>query len=400
MISLSIKPLGVWFKQGGSLESGSPLDRAFLIALIILSLWMLKKRNFDLIHAIKKNQGLVILIAFMLLSILWSTIPFISFKRWARELLALLMAFCVITEPSPRKTIESILRRTTYILIPFSLLLVKYFPEYGVNFGQWSGERMWIGVADQKNGLCLLCVISALFLIWTLVRRLQGNSPSVWRYQTHSEIAVLAITIWLMGGPQRSLSYSVTSNAAMVLGLIIYFGFHLLKKAERIINVNTLIIILSLIILLGLLMPFTGGAIVSPYSATVGRDATMTGRTQVWATLLPVAMKKLLAGHGFGGFWTTQARKVFLIPNAHSGYLDLILELGFIGILLVSIFLISSCKKAHGELSRNFDWGTLNIIFIMGLALHNSAESSINSFNTPLTAVVLFFSVASATIIE
>jgi len=361
-------------------------------------LWMLNKRRFEWANAIKENGWLVALITFMLLSVLWSPMPYISFKRWTRELLAVLMAFLVTTEPSPRQAIESILRRTTYILIPFSLLLVKYFPDYGVIFGRWAGERMWIGVTDQKNSLCLLCLISALFLIWVLDRRRQGKSPTVWKYQTGAEVLILLIIIWLMGGPQRSLSYSITSNVAMGIGFIILFGFRLLKKSGIIVSVSILSVVLLLIILLGVIMPFSGGSIVSSYSASFGRDATLTGRTQVWAALAPVAMQQSLLGHGFGGFWSTKTRKLFLIPNAHSGYLDEILDLGFIGIFLVSVFLLSSCRKAHRGLSHNYEWGTLNIIYIMVHAIHNLAESSLNSFNGPLTAIILFFSVTSMAI--
>ena len=395
MLSVSCKPLGVWFGQGGSLESGSPIDRWFLIALLLLTIWMLRRRSFYWANAIRENAWLIALITFMLISILWSPIPFISFKRWTRELLALLMAFLVITERSPRQAIESILRRTAYVLIPFSVVLVKYFPDYGVSYGRWSGEQMWIGVTEQKNSLSLLCIISALYLVWALVKRIRGRRPSNWKYQTPIEILILLLTFWLMGGPQRNLFYSVTSNVAFALGLIILIGFLLLQKLGKSIYNGFLTAFLVITIFLGASLPFSGGTTVSSYSALFGRDATLTGRTQVWAALSPVALQRPLLGHGFGGFWTTRARARYLITNAHSGYLDEILDLGFIGMLLISIFLLSSCQKAHRGFARDFEWATLNILYIMVHAIHNFAESSINSFNAPLTAIILFFSVSS-----
>ena len=395
MLSVSCKPLGVWFRQGGSLESGSPIDRGFLIALLLLTIWMLRRRSFYWANAIRENAWLIALITFMLISILWSPIPFISFKRWTRELLAILMAFLVITERSPRQAIESILRRATYVVIPFSVVLVKYFPDYGVRYGTWSGERMWIGVTEQKNSLSLLCVISALYLVWALVRRFRGRRPYNWRYQTPIEILILLLTFWLMGGPQRSLFYSVTSNVAFALGLIILIGFLLLQKSGKGIHNGVLTAFLVITIFLGASLPFSGRTTVSSFSASLGRDASLTGRTQIWAALYPVALQRPLFGQGFGGFWTTRTRVRYLTPNAHSGYLDAILDLGFIGMLLISIFLLSSCQKAHRGLARDFEWATLNILYIIALAIHNFAESSINSFNEPLTAIILFFSVSS-----
>jgi O-antigen ligase len=346
----------------------------------------------------KENASLMILIIFMLVSILWSNMPYISFKRWTRELVAVLMAFVVLSEPSPRKAVESILRRIIYILIPFSVLLIKYFPIYGVGYGRWSGGLMWVGVTLQKNSLAVLCLIAAFFLIWTLVRRMQGHNPPVWKYQTHAEIFVLFITLWLVGGPGRSLSYSATANTALGVGLLVYLGFHLLKKFGKNLRVGGLMIILVSIIIFGIVAVFTSGHNIGFYVTSVGRDASLTGRTQVWASLLPIAMQRPLTGHGFGGFWTTSAREFFEIPNAHSGYLDELLSLGFVGILLVSIFLLASCRKAHRELSHNFDWGILWICFLIMAVVHNITESSIYTLADPLTAIILFLSVSSTKI--
>jgi hypothetical protein len=101
----------------------------------------------------------------MLSSIFWSDMPFISFKRWVKELVAVVMTFFVLSESDPRKALQSIFRRTIYILIPFSYILINYFPEYGREYGRWSGGQMWIGVALQKNGLGRLCVFSAFFSV-------------------------------------------------------------------------------------------------------------------------------------------------------------------------------------------------------------------------------------------
>jgi len=177
MLYIGSKPLGAWLQQPSeSLEAGSPLDRLFLIILMSAALIVLFKRGFDWAGTIRENAWLVLLIMFMLISVVWSDIPGISFKRWIKEFQAVLIAFVVLSEPSARRAMESILRRTTYVLIPFSLLLIKYFPIYGVEYGRWSGSRYWIGVTLQKNGLARLCIISAVFLIWSLLRRWKGDS--------------------------------------------------------------------------------------------------------------------------------------------------------------------------------------------------------------------------------
>jgi O-antigen ligase len=376
-------------------ESGNLLDQALIIVLICAALWILIHRKFDWSRAMKENAGLIFLIVFMLISILWSNIPIKTFKGWIKELLAILMAFAVLSEPSPRQAVESILRRTTYILIPFSLLLIKYFPNYGVRYGRYSGQQTWVGVTLHKNQLGRLCLIAAFFLIWSLVRRRQGHNTPVWKHQTHSEIFILVLALFLLIGPS---AYSATSVISLGMGLLVYWGFYLIKKFGINLGAGILNAFVASLIIFGIVAFFTKGANVGLFASSARRDATLTGRTDVWAALVPVVMQKPIIGRGFGGFWTPRTKEAFEINEAHNGYLDVLLGLGFVGILLVSIFLLSSCRKAQRELSNSFDWGILCICFLIMALVYNVTESSIHTFTSPLTIVIMFFSVSSTNV--
>lgn len=393
-MSVASKPLGLWFPQSGSDPAlGSPLDRAFLIVLMCMAIFVLVKRNFGWAKAIRENAWLIVLVAYMAVSIFWSNIPFISMKRWIRELEAILMAFVVISEHSPRQAMECIFRRTIYILIPFSVLLCKYYPVYGVNYNRW-GWGMWIGVTTHKNPLGRLCFIAAFFLIWSLVRRKQGNNPPVRKYQTAVEVVVLLMAFYLMRGPQRG-GYSATAVSSLAFGLFIYFAFSLARKHHKTLWAGTVAAMMAAIILLGVIAVFSQGSIVASLAPAVGRNTTLTDRTQFWTNLVPVVMQRPFLGKGFGGFWMRRADDEQL-TEGHNGYLDILLQLGFLGLLLVSAFLLSSARKAQKILSYDFDWGILWICYIIMAALHNITESSISSLANHLTATVLFFSVFSS----
>jgi len=182
MLYSASKPLAIWFGVEGDAD-GSPLDRRFLLGLFCLGMMLLVQRRNDWGSLIKENTWLFLLIGYMLISILLSDIKFISFKRWFRELIVLIMALVVLSERNPREAMVCVIRRSMYILIPFSVLLIKYFREYGVQYGRWSGEVMWVGVAQQKNGLGRLCMIAAFFFVWSLVRRWQGRDAQAGKYQ-------------------------------------------------------------------------------------------------------------------------------------------------------------------------------------------------------------------------
>jgi len=372
------------------METGSPLDRAFLSVIFILGLVILAKRGFSWASAIEKNPWVMLLIGYMLVSVLWSDMPYTSFKRWIRVLIAVVMAFLVATEREPRQALQCLFRRIIYILIPFSLLLIKYYPHYGVAYGRWSGALMWIGVSLQKNGLALLCLFALFFLVWTLFRRWQGHDIAVVRYQAYVEVFILILTIWMFAGPQHTLTYSATSTVALFVGLTALIGFLWMKKRGRVIGANTLMLIIAIVIVYGTITPFVGGLTLVDVSSTLGRDETLTGRADIWAILIPYALKKPILGYGVGGFWTDAMREI-TSSSAHNGSLDVILSLGFVGHILFSIFLLSCCRRAQREMSRDFDWGILWACFILMAVVHNIAESTITSFAAYIMAVLLFF---------
>ena len=390
------KPLGIWFggKSESSMEAGSPLDRAFLIVLLGLAILILSKRRFDWLGAIRENRWAILLLGFMLISISWSSIPLISFKRWTRDFIVVVMAFMILSESDPRRALLTILRRITYVLIPYSMLLIKYFPKYGVQYGRWSGARMWVGVGLQKNHLALLCIISAVFLIWTLVRRWSGRDIPATKYQTFIEAFLLILIMLLLMGPRVTLTYSATSTVVLGLAVLTLSGLHILRKRSPTLVARPLKIFVIIIIIYGTLTPFLGKLFVLDVSTALNRDATLTGRSDIWAALVPFALSRPVLGHGYGGFWTSEMRAIAM-SNAHNGYLDVILNLGFVGLVFVSIFLVSCCQKAHRTITEDFDWGVLFVCYLVMIVVHNIAESTVSTLTSSLTAVVLFLSVSA-----
>lgn len=393
------RPLDSWLGTGAqdTMESGSPADRAFLIILLCFAFLALLKRKFDWASAIRENYWVVLIISYMLVSILWSDIPYISFKRWTREIIPVVMAFMVLSEKHPHQALLSIFRRSIYILIPFSLLLIKYYPAYGVAYHRWSGDRMWIGVALQKNGLGKLCIISALFLVWTLIRRWRKRDVPVAKYQTPVEFFLLFLTFWLLMGPDKSLAYSATSTVALTVAFLALAVFSWIKKRGFAVRVNALKVIVLLIIAYGTVTPMIGKLSVLDVSSSFGRDQTLTGRSEIWAILVPFAMKRPVLGYGVGGFWTTAMRNL-TSSHAHNGYLDVLLSLGFLGLLLVSMFWLSCCQKAQRAITGDFDLGILFVCYLIMSVVHNISESSIDSLTSSLTAIIVFFSVSSSVV--
>jgi exopolysaccharide production protein ExoQ len=260
-------------------------------------------------------------------------------------------------------------------------------------YGRWSGEIMWTGVTQQKNGLGRLCLISVFFLAWTLWIRWQRRDAECGKYQTAADVFLLGLSVWLLKGPTLQ-AYSATAVTALCLGLCT-FGVLLWGRKRRARWASRIWSpVVALLIAIGVGLPVLGTASAGGYVSAFGRDATLTGRTDIWASLLPVAEQKFFLGHGFGGFWTTENQEAHDVGEAHNGYLDLRLDLGMVGVLFVSMFLLSLCRKAELALPHDFEWASLTICYLVMAVVHNISESSINSLTSHLTAVVLFLSVS------
>jgi O-antigen ligase len=120
---------------------------------------------------------------------------------------------------------------------------------------------------------------------------------------------------------------------------------------------------------------------------SLGKDPTLSGRTLVWGFLIksriPSSLGSLLIGHGRGVFWRSPnlfggiERAANHVPShAHNGFLDLILDVGLIGLALFIITWAIAYAKAV-RLAYNFKQAAFlwPLIFLSMLILFNIFES-------------------------
>lgn len=72
----------------------------------------------------------------------------------------------------------------------------------------------------------------------------------------------------------------------------------------------------------------------------LGRDATLTGRTDIWTALLDAIAARPWFGYGYGAFWGIDSEPAYkvrlatewLVPTAHNGWLETALSIGLVGL--------------------------------------------------------------------
>ena len=120
-----------------------------------------------------------------------------------------------------------------------------------------------------------------------------------------------------------------------------------------------------------------------------GRDLTFTGRTNIWPALIDAAKQRPYVGYGLGGFWQSwrgvENPALYIVspggwvpPNAHNGFLDLVLETGLLGLLLFFLSYIKNLRRAllYLQVSRSSE-ATLILIILLLIPLMNLSETKL-----------------------
>src|SRR5437667_6573062 len=121
------------FASGTALNSpdqlldGSPLDRNIWMGLIALALLVLLGRRKKVGTLLRANGPLLLFYSYCAVSTVWSDYPGVAFKRWIKALGDLMMVLVVLTDPDRSTAIKRLLARVGFLLVPVSILLIKYY---------------------------------------------------------------------------------------------------------------------------------------------------------------------------------------------------------------------------------------------------------------------------------
>lgn len=355
-----------------SLEDGSPIDRVVFVVLIAAGLYVLSRRRVLLREFVRQNAWLTAFLIFCFLAILWSDFPFIAFKRWIKVLGHPIMILSILTEPNPEEAVRRVLKRCGFLLITFSLLLCKYFPQYGVAYNEWSGAQYFIGVTTAKNTLGHLCMICGIFFFWNALQAFRIKNSSKRLYEFFISVTFLGLSSWML-----YKSSSATSLVTMVLGIFTVGILGLPFVSKR--HFGTYLVA-------GIFTFAAADSMFGIYANMVhglGRNLTLTDRTSIWATVLKLQPDPLL-GVGFESFWLGDRIKAFWstlpaergIAEAHNGYLETYLDLGFVGLIIFAGVLIATFYKIQLDLLRRFELGRLRMGLFIAIIVYNFTEAA------------------------
>jgi exopolysaccharide production protein ExoQ len=295
----------------------------------------------------------------------WSQFPLVSLRRSLPFAMAGLFGLYLAVRFPLRRQL-SILSIAMSALAIGSIVLAVFFPKIGLDASP--GHHLdWQGVFTQKNACGRAMVLATAVA-------LAGWRPSFFK----GAMLFLFLFILVMSGSRGA--WAIEALLLAVCGWLAVANR--MRSRRRLVFAGTACLIAVT----------TGAALynVPVLLALLGRDSSLSGRTEIWKQAWQFIVQRPVSGWGYAAFWRgldgesfeIAAALRYVVFHAHNGFLEIWLELGLPGLALFTLSYLRAWKKLwpllrSGDLRRGL-WMALVLLLIF---LYNLDENTLLTFN-------------------
>lgn len=354
---------GLLFIDLNDLEQESPYGRLMWYPIYIATMGLSVRILPQLIRIVTFNPLIMICVLWCGISIFWSIDPAISFRRAVALLMTTLFGFFL----AARYDWSGLVQRLGFafacsVIITFLVVLIDPFRGISqeIHVGAWRGpwtEKNYLG-SHMTRGLAIMMCAFAM------------RPDRGWFWVPMGVLCLLLVL----------LSTSKTSLLACLLaiGLFLFIRFYRRYPILRILLVYTLFVGIALFVTLSIFIP-------GELLALIGKDPTLTGRTDIWDALLRSIKQKPWLGFGYGVYWADQLGPSYYVrlslqwgvPSAHNGWIETWLSVGFVGVGLFALQYIWTLLLALMRLKRGGTETYWAIIITLVFLVFSLSESAV-----------------------
>jgi O-antigen ligase len=356
----------------GQLPNSSGRDQLLAASLMLLGLVVLIVSRKKVMALLRASWPITLYFSFCLVSVVWSDFPLWGLKRWVRALGDVIMVLIVCTDSQPIAAFKRLISRVGFVLLPASVLLVRYYPVLGSGWDPWGQNRVELGVTTNKNvlgNLVYLIVLGALWRILSLVRDKEQPNRG---HRLVAQCTLLAFGIYLL-----RMAHCATANACFILGVGLMLAISRPFFRRQPAAVHALVLTLVLVGGVGYLL----GA-KSAVTEALDRQPDLTGRTEIWRILIPMVPNPV-GGAGFETFWIgprvalaySQIGGLDAANEAHDGYIEVYLNLGLLGVGLIVVLLGQGYLKVVSAFRHDPALGGLLVAYLVTTITYNITEA-------------------------
>jgi O-antigen ligase len=355
-----------------------PLTPILFAGIYAITLLLVIGRRKGFVRVAIKEIFIWLLVGLAVASVYWTFGPELTPRRSVLLLGSTVFGAYVSMRYSLREQLH-LLAWVFSINIVLSFVFAIALPSLGLMTFQEGGVHAgaWRGIMTHKNILGRLMSLSSIVFLLLAI----SDSTSERRYKWF---------VW--GGFILSVALIIlsTSKSALIVCITMTSLVPLYKALRG--KYTTIVPILISLVLVG------GGAgtllldNLEVIAGALGKDLTLTGRTDIWAVMLELILKRPLFGYGYNGFWLGWDSEVsayvwrtlaWECPYAHNGFMDLLAELGLSGLVLFLLSFMFTCRKAIKLLRRTTTIEELwPLLYLTYFIMYNITESTLLSSNS------------------
>lgn len=300
-----------------------------LLTLLVPLFFFIRQKIFLSKSFYRQNFFLLLFLACVAASISWSSEPMLSFKRFVALLSVVFFAGFIAYRYSLERIaflFGCVIGAAALVGLIFALIRPDFaFIAGGIRDGAFRG------IFAEKNAGARLNAIAILLLLPMMRQR----NPLAMFYGLCALIAI-------------GLAQSATAIALIVAGGVSY-GYFLLLIRLRINRSMATLFAATIVFFLLCLLLYANYALLLEL---VGRDPSLTDRTLIWELLQPLIDDRFIKGYGFGAFWASADADAFInrwgyIGNAHSGYVETLLNGGLIQLIALLLLFAQALVKRY-----------------------------------------------------
>jgi exopolysaccharide production protein ExoQ len=369
--------VGQWLQLGSPIGSadqyleGSPTDRLVYACLVVVGLIVLVNRRGQVGRFLRANGGILFFFFYCVVSLLWSDYPEVAFKRWIKAFGDLVMVLIVLSDREPSAAVKRFLSRASFLLIPLSILFIKYYSDLGRAYDKWDGKAHFTGVTTNKNTLGVICLLFGLGSAWRFLAAYQDRDGAGRTRQLIAHGAILAMVLWLFW-----IANSMTSFCCFLLAVALLLATNLRRVVRRPAIVHLPVAVMVAVSASVLFLGLAPGVL-----EMMGKNPTLTDRTEIWSVVLHLTTNPMF-GTGFESFWLgPRLEKIWRVYSwepleAHNGYIEVYLNLGWTGVVLLAIIIAIGYRTVIAAWRLNPLAGSLRLAFFVVGVVYNFTEAA------------------------
>lgn len=303
--------------------------------------------------------GLCVYFGFAGASVAWALKPEFAFVRFVQEAMVLTAVVLPALLASPT---ANIMRGVFLCFAAGVILNVLLIPGGYATYAQYGSALVDIGYQGYFSGKNLLGEFAAIAFLLSVHELLYPG----YRRALGLVVAVAAVVLIFLSSSKTALGLALVAPVLAALTLVV-------ARTLRLAPVLILAAIVLGYVVFGELAGFNTGRIA--YLLT--GDSSFTGRTTIWAFSATEIAQRPLLGWGYQSFWLVGADAPSVteapgwvkgMPNSHNGYYDAILELGYVGLALLLVFLVTTVHVIGRVMNYDYKraWILLSVaLFVM-----------------------------------